>query len=64
MVANKNKMEKFIEAVASLNRRRAVTHIGKIVSIDGVTCVVSRENLPNLTDVRLSAVIGEFEDNS
>lgn len=55
-------MEKFIEACRLLSLQKAVTTIGKVTEINGTTCTVERENLPQLTDVRLTATVDDFEN--
>lgn len=56
-------MEKFIEACKVLSLKKAVTTVGNVTEINGTTCTVERENnLPPLTDVRLTATIGDFEN--
>lgn len=58
-------MESFDEALAVLiNRktRKYSTGTGTVKSITGDICVLSRENLPDLPDVRLNAISGDFED--
>lgn len=56
-------MEKFIEACKVLSFKKAVTNVGKVSEINGTTCTVERENgLPPLTDVRLTATVGEYDN--
>lgn len=42
--------------------RKRTTVTGMVKSVDGDTCTIEREGLPDLEDVRLNAVSGEFED--
>lgn len=58
-------MEPAEEALMSIIRkksRKRTTVTGKVKLVDGDTCTVEREGLPDLEDVRLNAVSGEFED--
>lgn len=56
-------MEEFVEACKALSLKKAVTTVGKVTEINETTCTVERENdLPPLTDVRLTATIGDFEN--
>ena len=55
-------MEKFIQAVKAAAVGKAKTSIGKVTEITGDTCIVTRDNLPELTDVRLNAVSGDFKN--
>lgn len=58
-------MEVAEEALLGIIRKKSrarTTTVGKVKSISGDTCVVEREDLPDLEDVRLNAVSGVFED--
>lgn len=58
-------MEAAEEALLGIIRKKSrtrTTTVGKVKSISGDTCVVEREDLPDLEDVRLNAVSGVFED--
>lgn len=60
-----SKMEAAEEALIGIIRKTSrvrTTTVGKVKSISGDTCVVEREDLPDLEDVRLNAVSGDFED--
>ena len=52
-------MESFINAVRLFIDNKSAS-IGKVVKITGNTCVVERENLPPLEDVRLNAIEADF----
>lgn len=54
--------EEALKAIIRKNSRVRTTAIGKVKSITGDTCVVERDHLPDLEDVRLNAVSGEFEN--
>ena len=49
--------DKFKQALKALETRKMLTSMGKVSKVEGNTCVVVRENLPTLTDVRLEAII-------
>ncbi len=53
-------MEEFNRAVSALVKKQAVTTVGIIKEVQGVTCTVEREGLPELLDVRLQAVDKDF----
>ncbi|MDV2458049.1 hypothetical protein CMU99_06860 [Elizabethkingia anophelis] len=59
-------MEKFLEVIrnqaAKSGSVKYQTSIGTVVAISGMTCTVSREDLPDLEDVRLSAIDQSFDD--
>lgn len=55
-------MEKFIQAVNSSRKKGLKTSVGKVTQITGDTCKIEREQLPELIDVRLNAVVGDFKN--
>jgi|26BtaG_2_1085354.scaffolds.fasta_scaffold01419_14 hypothetical protein len=58
-------MEVFEEALDAIIRkgsRSRTTVVGKVKNISGDTCTLERKGLPDLEDVRLNAVSGDFED--
>ena len=58
-------MEKFEEALTILIDRKTKkykTGVGTVKQVTGDTCVLERENLPELPDVRLNSISGDFED--
>lgn len=55
-------MEEFIAAVHAIAKKPLKTSIGKVVKITGTSCEVAREHLPELLDVRLDAVVGDFKN--
>lgn len=54
-------MESFINAVRQFTDNKSAS-IGKVVKITGNTCLVERENLPPLEDVRLNAIEADFSN--
>ncbi len=54
-------MEEFNRAVSTIVKRRAVTTVGRVKTVSGITCTVERENLPDLLDVRLQAIDKDFD---
>ncbi|MEQ3500596.1 hypothetical protein ABMY20_12635 [Tenacibaculum sp. SSH1-16] len=55
-------MEKFIQAVKVALEPKGKTSIGVVSKITGDTCTVVRDGLPELLDVRLNAVSGNFKN--
>lgn len=54
--------EEAFKSIIRKNSRVRTTAVGRVKSITGDTCVVERDNLPDLEDVRLNAVSGDFEN--
>ncbi|CAA0144722.1 conserved hypothetical protein [Tenacibaculum maritimum] len=56
-------MEKLIRALGSVGNKGLKTSIGTVTKITGDTCSVKREELAELLDVRLNAVVGDFDSS-
>ncbi|MBE7661069.1 MULTISPECIES: hypothetical protein [Tenacibaculum] len=56
-------MEGFVRAINSVSKKALKTSIGKVTEITETTCTVEREHLSELLDVRLNAVVGDFESS-
>ncbi|WP_233901243.1 hypothetical protein, partial [Tenacibaculum piscium] len=56
-------MEEFVRAINSVSKKYLKTSIGKVTEITETTCTVEREHLSELLDVRLNAVVGDFESS-
>lgn len=54
--------ELFEQAVKKMGKRPLVATTGTVKQIDGFTCTVEREELPELQDVRLNAIDGNFDN--
>lgn len=55
-------MESFISAVKALQTTKAKVSIGKVKTINGNSCTVIRDELPELLDVRLQSIISDTEN--
>ncbi|CAA0222371.1 hypothetical protein [Tenacibaculum maritimum] len=55
-------MEGFIQAVKASVEGKGKTSVGTVVKITGDTCEVTRDGLPELIDVRLNAISGDFKN--
>lgn len=53
-------MEEFIRAVKGVSKKVAITTVGIVKEVKGLSCVVEREGLPELLDVRLQAINKDF----
>lgn len=54
--------EKFTQALKALQQRKWVTSLGTVTKVTGNSCHVKRHNLPDLTDVRLQALVADVSN--
>lgn len=54
--------ELFEQAVKKMAKRRLVATTGTVKQVDGLTCTVEREELPELLDVRLQAIDADYDN--
>lgn len=55
--------ELFKEALNQVSRPKTTISVGKVKELNGTTCIVERENLPPLLDVRFQALEGNFNNH-
>lgn len=58
-------MESFEEIIGAVIRKKAPkfqSNVGVVKSVEGNSCTLEREGMAGLHDVRLNAVLGDFED--
>lgn len=56
-------MSELIEQVfEKFNQKKAVCFVGKVKELNGDLCLVKRDGLPDLTDVRLHSISGELNN--